>query len=207
MPSRLDKELLSGPNRSQFGTGLAWMPYNYLPVSFYCAIDRCNRSTSLSFRFQRSLRSHSFMVHSLPPSIAHVSIVDPQYSQYRLPSSSRSTPELLKGQFRHVPSSTHLVSLVFMAGIIFRLALSFCPRTLISKTFIHDSMSSPYIGCLPPIEPQESGGATCELLNVQYQRALRGQRRAGMCKSVKYPENLLLIPDQERRQRCLASRR
>jgi hypothetical protein len=28
-----------------------------------------------------------------------------------------------------------------------------------------------------------------------------------MCKSVKYPENLLLIPDQERRQRCLASRR
>jgi hypothetical protein len=28
-----------------------------------------------------------------------------------------------------------------------------------------------------------------------------------MCKSVKYPENLLLIPDQERRQRCLASTR
>jgi hypothetical protein len=28
-----------------------------------------------------------------------------------------------------------------------------------------------------------------------------------MCKSVKYPENLLLIPDQEQRQRCLASRR
>ena len=46
-----------------------------------------------------------------------------------------------------------------------------------------------------------------KLLNVQYQRALRGRRRAGMCKSVKYPENLLLIPDQEQRQRCLASRR
>ena len=87
----ISKEPLMCPNRSQFGTGLAWMLYKYLPVSFYCAIDRCNRSTSLRFRFQRSLRSHSFMVHSFPPSIAHISIVDPQYSQYRLPSSSGST--------------------------------------------------------------------------------------------------------------------
>ncbi|KAJ8591624.1 hypothetical protein M405DRAFT_98521 [Rhizopogon salebrosus TDB-379] len=27
-------------------------------------------------------------------------------------------------------------------------ALSLCPRTLVSNIFIHDSMGSPYIGCL-----------------------------------------------------------
>jgi hypothetical protein len=62
----LSKEPLRCPNRSQFGTGLTWMLYKYLPVSFYCAIHCHYRSTSLNFRFQRRLRSHSFMVHSLP---------------------------------------------------------------------------------------------------------------------------------------------
>ncbi|KAJ8582596.1 hypothetical protein M405DRAFT_557925 [Rhizopogon salebrosus TDB-379] len=49
----LSKEPLRCPNRSQFGTGLTWM-----------------LSTSLNFRFQRRLRSHSFMVHSLPPLVS-----------------------------------------------------------------------------------------------------------------------------------------
>ncbi|KAJ8591650.1 hypothetical protein M405DRAFT_814091 [Rhizopogon salebrosus TDB-379] len=48
----LSKESLRCPNRSQFGTGLAWMLYKYLPVSFYRAIDRYCRSTGLNFRFQ-----------------------------------------------------------------------------------------------------------------------------------------------------------
>ncbi|KAJ8589375.1 hypothetical protein M405DRAFT_818050, partial [Rhizopogon salebrosus TDB-379] len=47
----LSKEPLRCPNRSQFGIGLTWMLYKYLPVSFYCAINRHYRSTSLNFRF------------------------------------------------------------------------------------------------------------------------------------------------------------
>jgi len=62
----LSKEPLRCPKRSQFRTGLAWMLYKYPPVSFYCAIDRYYRNTGLIFRFQRRLRFHSFMVHSLP---------------------------------------------------------------------------------------------------------------------------------------------
>ena len=72
-------------------------------------------------------------------------------------------------------------------------------------------MGLPYIGCLPLhyllSNPRSRVEQLGELLNVQYQRALRGRRLADMCKSVKYPENLLLIPDQEQRQRCLASSR
>ncbi|KAJ8589383.1 hypothetical protein M405DRAFT_818071, partial [Rhizopogon salebrosus TDB-379] len=50
--NNLSKEPLRCPNRSQFGTGLTWTLYKYLPVSFYCAIDRYHRSTGLNFRFQ-----------------------------------------------------------------------------------------------------------------------------------------------------------
>ncbi|KAJ8591620.1 hypothetical protein M405DRAFT_814004 [Rhizopogon salebrosus TDB-379] len=48
----LSKEPLRCSNRSQFGTGLAWMLSEYLPVSVYSAIDRYYRSTGLNFRFQ-----------------------------------------------------------------------------------------------------------------------------------------------------------
>jgi hypothetical protein len=100
------------------------MLYKYLPALFYCAIDRYYRSVGLNFRFQRGLRSpRLWFIRYLRLSldIANVGIVDPVF--VALPAVfKQEDPVLLtsfRDKFQHVPSSTHLVSLVFMTDIIF----------------------------------------------------------------------------------------
>jgi hypothetical protein len=152
----LSKEPLRCPNRSQFGTGLAWMLYKHLSVLFYCAIDRYHRSTGVSFCSREGyVPTRSWSIHCLRLSI-DIAYVSNEHSGRTVFAASaafkQEDSELLtsfRDKSRQVPSSTHLVSLVFMIGILFSQALSFCPRTLISKMFIHDSTSLPYIGCLP----------------------------------------------------------
>ncbi|KAJ8591649.1 hypothetical protein M405DRAFT_99033 [Rhizopogon salebrosus TDB-379] len=120
----LSKESLRYSNLSQFGTGLGRTMYQYLSVSFYCTMARYYAITGLNFGFQRWSRSHSSIIHSLPPLVSVLYTVGWwTHSVFSIARAiiKQENPELLasfRDTFWRVPSSTHLVSLVFMTKTI-----------------------------------------------------------------------------------------